>query len=119
VTTCILLDTRLSEHTLLLIHALHAHTLYCHKHILLQQNGGHSALSYTGFLCGYTYVDDAMADPVISGFISALFSEVCPTLMPVPGVDTPSYCAKLIERFSKSELLILAYTCLLCYYALL
>jgi mannitol-1-phosphate/altronate dehydrogenase len=42
-----------------------------------------------------------MADPVISGFISALFSEVCPTLMPVPGVDTPSYCAKLIERFSE------------------
>lgn len=63
-------------------------------------NGGHSALSYAGALCGYTYVDDAMADPVISGFISAFFQEVVPTLMPVPGVNTPQYCVQLLERFS-------------------
>lgn len=30
-------------------------------------NGGHSCLSYISVLCGYNYVDDAMADPHISG----------------------------------------------------
>lgn len=30
-------------------------------------NGGHSCLSYISVLCGYSYVDDAMADPLISG----------------------------------------------------
>lgn len=30
-------------------------------------NGGHSCLSYISVLCGYNYVDDAMADPLISG----------------------------------------------------
>lgn len=29
-------------------------------------NGGHSCLSYLSVLCGYNYVDDAMADPLIS-----------------------------------------------------
>lgn len=29
-------------------------------------NGGHSCLSYMSVLCGYNYVDDAMADPLIS-----------------------------------------------------
>lgn len=30
-------------------------------------NGGHSCLSYISVLCGYNYVDDAMANPLISG----------------------------------------------------
>lgn len=30
-------------------------------------NGGHSCLSYISVLCGYNYVDDAMADPLIAG----------------------------------------------------
>lgn len=30
-------------------------------------NGGHSSLSYISVLCGYSYVDDAMADPLIAG----------------------------------------------------
>ncbi|CAM9946560.1 unnamed protein product [Ectocarpus sp. 12 AP-2014] len=62
-------------------------------------NGGHSCLSYISVLCGYSYVDDAMADPQISGFISAFFQEIAPTLLPVPGVDTKTYQAKLVERF--------------------
>lgn len=32
-------------------------------------NGGHSCLSYISVLCGYNYVDDAMADPLISGTV--------------------------------------------------
>lgn len=33
-------------------------------------NGGHSCLSYISVLCGYSYVDDAMADPLISGDVT-------------------------------------------------
>lgn len=62
-------------------------------------NGGHSCLSYMSVLCGYNYVDDAMADPLITGFISEFFKEIAPTLLPVPGVDTEVYQTKLIERF--------------------
>lgn len=62
-------------------------------------NGGHSCLSYMSVLCGYNYVDDAMADPLISNFISSFFSEISPTLLPVPGVDTITYQKKLVERF--------------------
>ncbi|KAG5191058.1 mannitol dehydrogenase rossman domain family [Tribonema minus] len=63
-------------------------------------NGGHSALSYMSILCGYTYVDDAMANADIAAYIGRLFHEVVPTLMSVPGVSAPEYCDKLIERFS-------------------
>ncbi|CAM9937611.1 unnamed protein product, partial [Hapterophycus canaliculatus] len=62
-------------------------------------NGGHSCLSYISVLCGYNYVDDAMADPLIAGFISEYFEEIAPTLLPVPGVDTKTYQKKLVERF--------------------
>ncbi|CAM9230963.1 unnamed protein product, partial [Laminaria digitata] len=62
-------------------------------------NGGHSCLSYISVLCGYNYVDDAMANPLISGFISQFFKEISPTLLPVPGVDTSTYQKKLVERF--------------------
>ncbi|CAM9266229.1 unnamed protein product, partial [Choristocarpus tenellus] len=62
-------------------------------------NGGHSSLSYISVLCGYNYVDDAMSDPLISGFVKSFFNEMSPTLLPVPGVDTDDYQVKLIERF--------------------
>jgi mannitol 2-dehydrogenase len=39
-------------------------------------NGGHSALSYTSYLCGFHYVDDAMNDVTIRSFISSYFCEV-------------------------------------------
>lgn len=43
-------------------------------------NGGHSCLSYMSVLCGYNYVDDAMADPLISSelnILCLLFVLVC------------------------------------------
>ncbi|CAM9645157.1 unnamed protein product, partial [Chrysoparadoxa australica] len=63
-------------------------------------NGGHSALSYISSLCGYAYVDDAMADPLISDFVMSYFNEMKCTLLPIPGVDTEDYMQKLIDRFS-------------------
>lgn len=37
-------------------------------------NGGHSCLSYISVLCGYNYVDDAMADPLIAGALQKGYS---------------------------------------------
>lgn len=62
-------------------------------------NGGHSALSYAGYLSGFHYVDDAMCDPVVNAYIAEFFHQVIPTLSPVPGVSMQDYCDQLIARF--------------------
>ncbi|CAM9340214.1 unnamed protein product, partial [Discosporangium mesarthrocarpum] len=62
-------------------------------------NGGHSSISYISVLCGYNYVDDAMADPLITKFVRGFFDEMAVTLLPVPGVDITAYQQKLVERF--------------------
>jgi fructuronate reductase/mannitol 2-dehydrogenase len=64
-------------------------------------NASHLAVSGMGRLMGYVTIDEAMADPVMTRFMSALMDrETGPTLRPVPGVDLPAYKATLIERFA-------------------
>lgn len=48
-------------------------------------NGGHSCLSYISVLCGYSYVDDAMADPQISGAIAAAALRTMASFYPASG----------------------------------
>lgn len=63
-------------------------------------NGAHSSLAYLGALAGLETVSDAMAEPALAGFLPRLWREdVIPTLAPVPGVDLPTYTARLAERF--------------------
>jgi len=58
-------------------------------------------VSGTGRLAGYATIDEAMADPLITGFMRALMDrETGPTLLPVPGIDLDGYKATLIERFA-------------------
>lgn len=53
-------------------------------------NGGHSCLSYISVLCGYNYVDDAMADTLISGEFKCLRRSMAPAghafrqILPLP-----------------------------------
>jgi mannitol 2-dehydrogenase len=64
-------------------------------------NASHLAVSGTGRLAGYLTIDEAMADPLIAGFMRALMDrETGPTLLPVPGIDLDGYKATLIERFA-------------------
>ena len=64
-------------------------------------NASHLAVSGTGRLAGYVTIDEAMADPLITGFMRALMDrETGPTLLPVPGIDLDGYKATLIERFA-------------------
>ena len=64
-------------------------------------NASHSAMGYLGFLAGYQYIHEVMADDLFIGYIRRLMDrEVTPLLAPVPGVDLTDYKATLLTRFA-------------------
>ncbi len=64
-------------------------------------NASHLAVAGMGRLAGCVTIDEAMAEPLMTRYMSALMDrETGPTLGPVPGIDLPAYKAKLIERFA-------------------
>lgn len=64
-------------------------------------NGSHLALTYLGFLRGYRFVHETMADPLFVEYIRQYMDEdVTPQLAPVTGIDLTQYKRTLIERFS-------------------
>lgn len=64
-------------------------------------NGAHSALAYLGLAAGHQTVAEAVANPALRGFITALWAhEVIPTLAPPEGADPAAYCAALMTRFA-------------------
>ncbi len=67
-------------------------------------NGGHSALAYLGLLRGHETVADGVDDPELSAFLERLWSEVTPTLDPVPGIDLARYRADLLTRWSNPRI---------------
>ncbi len=68
-------------------------------------NASHQALGYLGYLCGYRYVHDVMADPLFHDYIAHLMDdEVSPLLPPVPGVDLADYKRSLLERFANPKM---------------
>ncbi len=63
-------------------------------------NASHQAIAYFGWLSGYRYAHEAMADPVVATFVRDFMDrEATPTLRPVPGVDLDGYKTTLVERF--------------------
>lgn len=68
-------------------------------------NGGHAAIAYAGALLGHHFVHDAMADPLIVGWLTRLEQhEIIPTLAPIPGVSYQNYLDKVVERFSNPQI---------------
>lgn len=68
-------------------------------------NGTHQALCYFGYLLGYTYVHEAIADPDVKAMLLRYIDEeAVPTLRAIPGVDFHAYGRKVIERFANSEI---------------
>ncbi|MBD2183099.1 mannitol dehydrogenase family protein [Planktothrix sp. FACHB-1355] len=67
-------------------------------------NASHLLIGYFGTLVGYTYVHEAMADPLIRQAVDRLMDEVTPTLQPVPGIDLDNYKKTLIERFANPKI---------------
>jgi mannitol 2-dehydrogenase len=73
-----------------------------HKKRLL--NGSHSAIGYLGHLSGYDRIDEAIADPILRGFVESLMGEVAPLLPDVLGLDVDEYRATLLERFGNPRI---------------
>jgi len=67
-------------------------------------NGSHSFLAYLGYLAGYQYISDCMADPLFRRAAERLMmQEQAPTLR-ITGVDLRAYADSLIARFSNPAL---------------
>src|SRR5690606_16390089 len=63
-------------------------------------NGSHSTLAYLGYLSGYNFVSEAIADPAMHALIHGLMSEeVMPTL-PMARDELARYRDRLLERFA-------------------
>ncbi|WCT78837.1 mannitol dehydrogenase family protein [Novosphingobium humi] len=68
-------------------------------------NGAHSALAYCGLAGGYTYVHQAVGDPVLRAMALRLMREEAAPTIPAPeGMDLAAYADALIERFDNPAL---------------
>ncbi len=67
-------------------------------------NGSHSTMAYLGYLAGYQYVNEAIADPAIHALIHGLMTaEAMPTL-PMDKTDLARYRDELLARFANPAL---------------
>ncbi|GAL35867.1 D-mannonate oxidoreductase [Vibrio maritimus] len=68
-------------------------------------NGSHSFLAYTGFLSGYEYISDTMADPNFKEMTRRLMlDEQKPTLQELDDINLVDYSELLLNRFSNPYL---------------
>ena len=63
-------------------------------------NGGHSSIGYAADLLGYSYIAEAMGDPLLKQLLIEFMTEVRQTLKKLPGIDLDSYSATIVKRFS-------------------
>jgi fructuronate reductase len=63
-------------------------------------NGAHSTLAYLGSLLGHESVADAMADPILAGFVERLMrDDIAPVVAPLEGQPVPDYISAILDRF--------------------
>lgn len=68
-------------------------------------NASHSAMGYAGYLAGFTYIHEVIANPVFRKYIfNMMQEEVKPLLPQIPGVSVDDYCNTLLNRFSNPTL---------------
>lgn len=68
-------------------------------------NGGHAALAYPAALLDIPFVHEAMADPLLRGFLERLErEEILPAVPPVPGTDLEAYLARIMRRFANPQI---------------
>ena len=68
-------------------------------------NGSHSFLAYLGYLAGYEYIADAMADPAFKkAALALMLNEQVPTLTMPKGTDLEAYAASLIDRYCNTNI---------------
>ncbi|TGD67157.1 mannitol dehydrogenase family protein [Tabrizicola sp. WMC-M-20] len=67
-------------------------------------NGGHATIAYPGALMDVDYVHEAMANPLISGFLDKVErEEIIPYVAPVPDIDLYAYYNTIRARFSNAQ----------------
>lgn len=62
-------------------------------------NGAHSMIAYAGFMAGYQYVRDVMANRKLALLVRRHINAASLTLAPLPGIDLERYAGSLISRF--------------------
>lgn len=68
-------------------------------------NGGHAAIAYPAALMGLTYAHEAMAEPLIAGFMAKMVrTEVIPILPHIDGVSFEDYLALVRRRFANPKI---------------
>ncbi len=66
-------------------------------------NAAHSCMAYLSALAGITFVDEAMAEPVVRRFLERLlYEEAIPTLTEIPGHLRTDYAASVLGRFTNT-----------------
>lgn len=67
-------------------------------------NGGHAIIAYPGGLMDIEFVHQAMAEPLITGFLNKVEQdEILPIVPPVPGTDLADYYRMIQSRFANPE----------------
>ncbi|MDQ2065676.1 mannitol dehydrogenase family protein [Xinfangfangia sp. CPCC 101601] len=67
-------------------------------------NGGHATIAYPGGLMGIEFVHEAMAHPLILGFLNKVETEeIIPYVPPVPDTVIADYHQLIVQRFSNPE----------------
>jgi fructuronate reductase len=67
-------------------------------------NGSHSTMAYLGYLSGYQYVNEAIADPGISKLIHGLMTDEVMATLPMPRPTLEAYRDQLLARFANPAL---------------
>lgn len=69
-------------------------------------NGAHSATAYLGYLAGYRYVHEVVANDVFRGYLRELMhEEIIPTLAKPEGLELADYADQLLARFANRALM--------------
>lgn len=67
-------------------------------------NATHSALAYTGLLCGFEFIHEALKDPALCSFVTALMrSEIAPVTMTPREIDIKHYQESVLTRFGNAS----------------
>jgi len=67
-------------------------------------NGSHSPMAYLGYLSGYQYVNEAIADPAIHRLIHGLMTEEAMPTLPMDKAVLAAYRDQLLSRFANPAL---------------
>ncbi|RWE77779.1 MAG: mannitol dehydrogenase family protein [Mesorhizobium sp.] len=68
-------------------------------------NGAQTTLSYLGVLGGFEHTFEAIADPLLAGFVRRMLTEeTLPTLMPVPGIAPAAYAEQSLSRLTNTAI---------------